>query len=131
MLFLEGSILSILGFFERDSIKKILVFLGKWILCCIHFAKNIGGCLLFPHFAQFCGNLQHVGEAFPGIVPASKLCLVGGALFGARCSCGGTPVRHILLDIGDDEEDDEDDAHEEDDKDDEDDEDDGDEEDEN
>ena len=81
--------------------------LGKWNLCWIHFAKIFG-----PFFSSPLWAIVWDFFAFAGIVPASKFCLVGGALFGVR-------FQHILLDIDDDE----DDEHEENQKDDEDDED--------
>ena len=38
---------------------------------------------LFLHFGQVSANFRHIGEIFPGIVLASKFCLMGVALFGA------------------------------------------------
>ena len=73
---------------------------------------------LFLHFGQFSGNFRNIREIFPGIVPASKFCLVGVVLFGAGLSRKRAekrsqvrfPPRRILLDMDDEEED----AHEED-----------------
>ena len=63
----------------------------------------------FLLFGQFSGIFWHFGESFFGNVPASKFCLVGGALFGTR------PLQkmpHILFDIDDSEDDKDDDEHE-------------------
>ena len=106
-----AKILGLFGFLEES----ILLNLG-WI----HFEKNFGPFFFLATLGTCLGFF-----AFAGIVPASKFCLVGGALVGAwaekfrvRFPRGG-PVQHILLDIDDDE----DDEHEENQKNDEDDED--------
>ena len=71
----------------------------------------------FPPLWTIVWIFWRFGETFAGIVPASKFCLVGGALFGARAlqKTPGQrfrglfprsgPVQHILLDIDDDEDD--------------------------
>ena len=82
-----------------------------------------------PPCGQFSENFRHIGGDLHGIVPTSKFCFVGVALFGARAlqktpggkgprfdSRRGASGQHILLDT-------EDDGHEEDHKDDEEDED--------
>ena len=69
---------------------------------------------MFLYLKQFSGDFRHVGEIFPGIVPASKFCLVGVARFAGSPENGkgkgpgfdsrrGAPVQHSLLDIDDEE----------------------------
>ena len=58
---------------------------------------------LFAHFGQFSRIFRHIGENFPGIVPASKFCLLGSPENGGGTGPGfdsrrGAPIQHILFD---------------------------------
>ena len=50
---------------------------------------------LFLHFEEFSGIIRRIEEAFAGIVLASKFCLVGVALFGARALQKKTPGQKV------------------------------------